>query len=132
MSRSRHRRLTARRQVREQVADLLGAESLELALGHHGDGRGLDVLDVLAGQDDPLVGRLDGQRLVVLLADDAGDEAAVGGRDVGEGVFAGDGRAGVEDVLEDVVAVGPVRARQVGADVAAAVEEAVALAGTSG
>ena len=56
-----------------------------------------------------------------------GDEAAVGGGDVGQGVFACDGGAGVEDVFEDVVGIGPVRAGQLGADVAAGVEEAVAL-----
>ena len=43
------------------------------------------------------------------------------------GVFAGDGCAGVEDVLEDVVGIGPVGAGEIGADVAAAVEEPVAL-----
>jgi len=119
--------LPACRKVCEQVADFLGGESLELAFGHHGDGRGFDLLDVLAGKDDPLVGGLDGDRAVILLADDTGDKASVRGGDVSEGVFAGDGGAGVEDVFEDVVGIGTVGAGQVGSDVAAAIEEFVAL-----
>src|SRR5271157_4570192 len=54
--------LPACRKVCEQVADFLGGESFELAFGHHGDGRGFDLLDVLAGKDDPLIGGLDGPK----------------------------------------------------------------------
>ena len=61
-----------------------------------------------------------------LLADDAGDQAAVGGRHVGQRVVLADGRAGVENVFEDVVGIGPVRAGELGTDVAASVKEPVA------
>ena len=62
-----------------------------------------------------------------MLADDTGDKASVRGGDVSEGVFAGDGGAGVEDVFEDVVGIGTVGAGQLGSNVAAAIEEFVAL-----
>ena len=55
-----------------------------------------------------------------------GYQAAVGGRHVGHGVVPAHGGAGVQDVFEDVVGIGAVRAGQLGADVAAGVEELVA------
>jgi hypothetical protein len=62
-----------------------------------------------------------------LLADDTGDKAAISGGDVGEGVFPRDGGTRVEDVLEDIAGIGTVGAGQVGSDIAAAIEEPVAL-----
>ncbi len=65
--------------------------------------------------------------VLVFGADDAGEHAAVGGGDhVGLIVLADQG-ARVEDVREQVVEVGPVRAGQVGPDLAADAEEGVAL-----
>ncbi len=49
-------------QVGEQVADFLRSERVELALGHHRGVRGLDGLDLVAGQGEPLAGRADHQR----------------------------------------------------------------------
>ena len=55
-----------------------------------------------------------------------GDQPAVGGRHARQRVVAAHGGARVEDVFEDVVGIGAVRAGQLGADVAAGVEEPVA------
>ena len=63
---------------------------------------------------------------VGLLADDSGDQSAVGGRQIRERVVAAHGGARVQDVFEDVVGIGTVRAGQLGADVAAGVVEPVA------
>ena len=70
MSRGGQRYLPACRQVGEQVADFLGGKAFELALRHHGNARGFDLFNVLAWEDDPLVGGLDSDRAVILLADD--------------------------------------------------------------
>ena len=84
-------------------------------------------LDLVFGEDDRLVGGDQGDRVLVFGADDSGEHAAVGGGDhVGLVVLADQG-ARVEDVGEQVVEVCPVRAGQVGPDLAADAEERVAL-----
>ena len=73
------------------------------------------------------VGGLDGDRLRVLFEDDALDDAAVGEAEDVDLVFARDDAAGVEDVVEDVVEVVALRAGELGGDLGAFAEEAVAV-----
>ena len=87
----------------------------------------LRFVDVGLGDDDQLVLRLQRNGGGGFFLEDAGDDAAVGGADDGGLIFLGHDGAGVEDVGEEVVEVGPLGAGDVGADFAAGAEEGVAL-----
>ena len=115
-------------EVGDEVADFVGGEAVEEAFGHHREGRFLAGFDVGDGNDERLVGGLDGERLRSFFGDDALDDAAVGEAEDVDFVFAGDDAAGVEDVVEDVVEVVSLGAGELGGDLGPFAEELVAVA----
>jgi hypothetical protein len=85
------------------------------------------LVDVGLGKDDRLVLRHQRQRIGRLLLLDAGDDAAIERADDQRLILLGHHGAGVDDVRQQVIEVGPVAAGDVGADLAAGAEQRVAL-----
>src|SRR5262245_46204912 len=91
-------------EVAEQVSQLLGAEFLVERLGHRGDVRVLDLLD-LSGRDlgALALGVAQDDPLRRLLDDQAAEDASVAGRDDGRLEFLAYGPAGVHEADEQEV-----------------------------
>lgn len=93
----------------DEIADIVDREILQQALGHHRDGRGFAGEDRGFGDDRVLADEAEGEFLIVLGDDVAGENAAVLGVNRDEFVGFLDLFAGVDDRREDAVEVGAVR-----------------------
>ena len=101
-------------------------------LGPHRRLAGPPLLDLGLGDDQGLVGRDQGDRVLVLKSDDPGQNPAIfGPHDRGLIILADQGRR-VVDVAQEVIQIGPVRPGQLGADVPADSEQVMALAASFG
>ena len=92
----------------------------------------LEGCDLGARDDEGFVGGDDGHGCVVLPRGDAGDDAVVLGFQIPGAVVVRDDGVGVDDVLQKVIEVAAVAAGDVGTDLAAGVEEGVALLAGAG
>ena len=102
-------------------------ERFPQVFGHHRLLAGTPLLDLALGESDRFIGGGQRDRILVFGPDDSGEHAAVGRRDHLRLVIFADQGAGVEDVGEQIVEVGTIRAGQVGSDLTADAEERVAL-----
>src|SRR5262249_44733603 len=114
-------------EIPEQVADLVVPERIEDTLGHQGGLGRLHLLDLVAGDDGPLLLAVEeGDGLVALLDHEAGEDAPVVQGDRLRLILLADQGAGVDEAGEEEVQVAPLDAGEVGADLLAIAEEAVA------
>src|SRR5690606_4951415 len=116
-----------RREVDDKIADVVVAQSDEETFGHHRDFRDLELEDVFLGDGHRLRLRADREPAARALAQKPREDAHIPQDRGVELVVSAYHRARIEDVLEDIVEVGSIRSGELGPDVAAGIEEAVAL-----
>src|SRR5262249_43568481 len=125
--RRQDRHLPRARQVGDQRPHLLVLERLEQVVRHHRQIARLDRVDLAARDDDRLGRRYRCPRFLVLLLDDAGDDAPLFRLDDAGGILLRHDRRRINDVRQQIVEVGAIGTGQLGADLAAAVEQRVTL-----
>ncbi len=114
-------------QIRDQVRHLLRCDGGFEAFGHEGDARAGEGLDLAAKHGvGAAVGAFEGEVACGFAGDEAGEGATVVGFDDVESEVGRDFAVGVEDVGENLFCGPGLDGAEVGADVVAAIEMAVA------